>query len=197
MDGAQIIVVDDHGIFRSGLRMILQNYLQESEIFEAESVDVALTLPVRYPNLVLLDLDLEGADSLERFHLISQKWPRCPVVVITANADEARRQQAISAGVVGYVRKSDGPTVLMTEVERVLSRAPNKIKVPATARGLSKRQMEVLGYLRQGLPNKLIAERMALSEYTVRGHVQSILRSLGVNSRSAAIFEALNTGILK
>lgn len=195
MQREQIIVIDDHGLFRSGLKLILQNSLSQTDVHEADSLEAALAIGISTPDLVLLDVEQANHNSLDQLDHIKRFWNNCAIVIVAGGADEAARNNAMKTGAFDFVFKSDGPSALIRAVEGALLRnrndhSPKKLN-------LSERQLEVAEFLRQGFSNKAIATRLSLSEFTVRGHVQAIFRSLNVNSRSAAVFAAINAGLLR
>jgi len=206
---ARVLLIDDHALFRSGLRLVLREGLPEAEVLEAASLEQALHLPIEPPDLVLLDIQLQGINGIEGLGLLHRRWPGVPVVMLSSLATSDKVQLASSRGAAGFVSKGDSGDRIIAVVREVLdaSAAPagSESRQPATPAfattvppppRLTPRQCEVLDLLCQGHSNKVIARRLELSEYTVRGHVQAVMGLLGVTSRSQAAFVARQAGLI-
>ena len=179
--------------------MVLAAGLVDIEISEAASLEQALLQSDDAFDLVLLDLQLQGLNGLDGIALIKRKWPHSKVVIVSANQDKHIQDEALARGAHGFISKSETPSRMLELVSQVLAGklplsppAPNLDKKPR----LTPRQSEVLELLCLGLPNKLIGRRLNLSENTVRGHVQAILQTLQVSSRSEAAFVARRQGLI-
>lgn len=206
---ARVLLIDDHALFRSGLRLVLKEGLPEAEVLEAASLEQALHLPIEPPDLVLLDIQLQGVNGIEGLGLLHRRWPRVPVVMLSSMATSDKVQLASSRGAIGFVSKGDSGDRIIAVVREVLNASaatggdvPRLPAAPACATTvpapprLTPRQCEVLDLLCQGHSNKVIARRLELSEYTVRGHVQAVMGVLGVTSRSQAVFVARQAGLV-
>lgn len=186
------LLIDDHALFREGLALILKNRFPAADVSEAAGLDEALARQDG-PQVVLLDLRLDGTDGLDGIGLLKEKWPETKVIVVSA------LQEPDVTGVVrdlasAYVHKSDPPQRIIGLIEEL---CPSLRPPEGQDAVLTERQIEVLRLVEQGFANKVIARMLGLSEFTVRGHVQAILRSLGVKSRSAAAFEARRRGLTR
>jgi DNA-binding NarL/FixJ family response regulator len=197
----RLLLIDDHALFRSGLRLVLLQGMADVEVLEAASLEQAVRMTDEPPALVLLDIQLQGVNGLEGLGLLQQRWPQVPVVMLSSIATPDTIAQALARGAAAFVSKGDTPDKIISVIRHTLahlqqtplaSSAPIKPSVPR----LTPRQCEVLDLLCEGLPNKLIARRLQVSEFTVRGHVQAVLGLLGVNSRSQATFAARQNGLI-
>lgn len=196
-----LFIVDDHALFRSGLRMILQSRFSGARVEEVASVEALLAVhPPRPPDLVLLDIRLQGLNGLESIALIQRRWPAVPIVMLSSDADRHTIREAHARGAAAFVSKAEDSDEILRVIEGILQGQDPQAApaVPADGAGLrlTARQGEVLLYLAQGLSNKLIARKLALSENTVRGHVQSIMALFGSTSRAQAVYRARQAGLL-
>lgn len=197
-----LLLIDDHALFRSGISMVLSAGLGDIRITEAGSLEQALMCPDEAVDLLLLDLKLSGLNGLEGIALLKRKWPQAKIVVVTAAEDTNVRHEALERGALGFISKTEPPARMLELVSQILAGEQPPLDASAvefeTTQGvrLSPRQCEVLDLLCLGLPNKLIGKRLNLSENTVRGHVQAILQTLQVSSRSEAAFVARRLGLV-
>jgi two-component system, NarL family, nitrate/nitrite response regulator NarL len=206
----RILLVDDHPITREALAALLEQH-DFSVVGQAADGQEAVELARRLqPQLVLLDLSMPGIGGLEALPRIRDAAPECEVVVLTASGTEENLLSAIRGGAAGYLLKSEPPeriveflrgvaggqAALSGEVARRLLeqvREGSGRGVPdRIASSLSAREVEVLLLLDEHLGTDEIAARLYISEHTVRSHVKSLLRKLGVSSRREAL-EALSS----
>lgn len=207
----KVLLVDDHALFREGMRLLLERMGNQFEVLEAGDCDGAFDLIKLTPDLglVLLDLGLPDMPGLEALTLIRAHYPAIPVVVISAEEDRPSVMEAINRGAMGFIPKSSDSSLLKHALQLVLAKGvyvPSSVLTnplnagetsPQTALrkkngtlrelGLSERQIEVLSLVVQGLPNKLIARKLSLSEPTVKSHVTAALRALNVGNRTQAV----------
>ena len=201
-----ILIVDDHPLTREALGALLAQH-GFSVVGQAEDGEEAIGLARRLqPKLVLLDLSMPGLSGLEALPRLREAAPSCEVVVLTASGTEENLLAAIRGGAAGYLLKSEPPgriadflrgvaqgeAALSGEIaRRLLDEVRNggrRSGVPdAIARALSAREVEVLLLLDEHLGTDQIARRLYISEHTVRSHVKSLLRKLGVSSRREAL----------
>ena len=200
---ARILLIDDHVLFRCGLRMVLASGITELEVAEAGSLEEGLRAGMESPALVLLDIQLHGLNGLEGIALVKRKWPEAVVVILSSDAAPHNVRMALERGAAAFVSKADSADNILALIERLRRGGPaSAAHQPAGAEGLAApqlltpRQFEVLDLLCQGLPNKIIGRRLGLSENTVRGHVQAVLAALQVSSRSEAGFAARRRGLV-
>ena len=205
--GRRTLVVDDHPLTRAALVGLLEQHdfpVVAEAGNGAEAIDRARELQ---PDIVLLDLSMPGMDGLEALPRVRAAAPECEVVVLTASGTEENLLAAIRAGAAGYLLKTEPPeriaeflagiahgeAALSGEVaRRLLDRVRDGGRldsgVPeAIAEKLSAREVEVLLLLDEHLGTDDIAKRLYISEHTVRSHVKSLLRKLGVFSRREAL----------
>jgi DNA-binding NarL/FixJ family response regulator len=206
----RILLVDDHPLTRSALAGLLTQHGFEV-VGEAEdggeAVDRAAELA---PDLILLDLSMPGVDGLTALPRLREAAPNCEVVVLTASGTEDNLLGAIRGGAAGYLLKSEPPerivgflrgvangeaalsgAVARRLLDQVRASGGRGSGVPdSIAATLSARELEVLLLLDEHLGTDEIAKRLFISDHTVRSHVKSLLRKLGVSSRREAL-EAL------
>lgn len=207
----KILLVDDHALFREGLRLLLERLGESFEVLEAGDCAGAFAMASAHPDLVLVLLDLglpdmHGSDALGQMR---ERFPGLPVVVLSGREDRPTVLDAINRGAMGFIPKSSDSTLLVSALRLVMAKgvyvplcalthsfgadyaAPNMnvTKKSASLRelGLSDRQIEVLGLLVQGMQNKVIASRLGLAEPTVKTHVAACLRALNVMNRTQAV----------
>ncbi|HET7835677.1 MAG TPA: response regulator transcription factor [Variovorax sp.] len=200
---ARILLIDDHALFRCGLRMVLASGIPELEVAEASSLEEGLRAGMDDPALVLLDIQLHGLNGLEGIALVKRKWPEAVVVILSSDAGPHNVRMALERGAAAFVSKADTADNILAVIEQLRRGEPAGAAAQATAgegagspQLLTPRQFEVLDLLCQGLPNKVIGRRLGLSENTVRGHVQAVLAALQVSSRSEAGFAARRRGLV-
>ncbi len=205
MPPTSILLIDDHALFRSGMRLVLLAGMANVEVLEAASLEQAVRTVTSPPALVLLDIQLQGVNGLEGLGLFKQRWPGVPVVMLSSAAEPETVRLALARGAAAFVSKADTAEKIIQVIEQVISGAlpgaahDRMEKFPADASlkpRRTPRQCEVLDLLCEGLSNKVIARRMELSEFTVRGHVQAVLGLLGVSSRSQVMFAARRSGLI-
>jgi DNA-binding NarL/FixJ family response regulator len=193
----KILLVDDHALFRAGMRMLLKA-LGGEIVLEAGDERQALDLirAHRDIKLCLLDLSLRNGDGLGLLDEIKQLSPNTAVVVVSAAEDNQTIRRCIDAGAMSFIPKSAAPEVLTEALQRVLAdeiylpeMEPDKSESDARPT-LTPRQRDVLKHLSQGLPTKLIARELGLSEYTIKEHIASIFQTLRVRNRTEAVIRA-------
>lgn len=193
MSAPRILLIDDHAMFRSGLRMVLNTGMPGTEIFEASSLSEALDGAPNKVDVVLLDINLNGLNGLEGIALLKRKWPPVPILMLSSQDEPETVRLALARGASGFVSKAETAEKIVASVNLAL-RGELSALTPsahgAAQRCLTPRQLEVLDLLHQGLSNKLIARQLDLSDNTVRRHVQAILEFFGVASRAEAVFAA-------
>jgi DNA-binding NarL/FixJ family response regulator len=203
----RILIVDDHPLTRDALAALLEQH-GFAVVGQAEDGEQAIERARELdPDLVLLDLSMPGLDGLEALPRLRAAAPRCEVVVLTASGTEENLLGAIRGGAAGYLLKSEPPERIVdflrgvAQGEAALSGAVARrlleqlrngggrgSGVPdAIAKALSAREVEVLLLLDEHLATDEIAQRLYISEHTVRSHVKSVLRKLGASSRREAI----------
>lgn len=199
MTPTRILLIDDHAMFRTGLRLVLNSGLQDVEIFEACSLDAVMRNTVDRVDVVLLDIKLPGLNGLEGIALLKRKWPQAPILMLSSQDEPETRHLARARGAAGFISKAETADAIIDTLRLVLRGHFSESSPEAntmTRRCLTPRQCEVLNLLDQGLSNKLIARQLSLSDNTVRRHVQDILEFFQVVSRTEAVFAARRQGLL-
>ncbi len=198
----EILLIDDHAMFRSGMGMVLRSGMPNVEVFEAGSLDEAMRSAISAPAVVLLDIQLQGLNGLECIALLQRKWPQVPIIMLSSDNTPGTVRLALQRGAAAFVSKADTADTMVAVITRVLGQelgrplpvgTPEKTPVRPH---LTPRQCEVLDLLCQGLPNNTIGRRLGLTENTVRGHVQAVLGLLQVSSRTEASFAARRSGLV-
>ena len=202
----RVLLADDHGVIRDGLGRLIGG-LEDVELVGtaadgADAIDKAKQLQ---PDVVVMDLDMPRVDGIEATRKILAEQ-QTNVLVLTAFSDRARILGALEAGACGYLLK-DAASEDVAEGIRAAARGespldPRAARTVLSARsepdplaGLSQREREVLDALVEGLPNKLIARRLEISEKTVKSHMTRIFRELDVTDRTQAALWAERHGV--
>ena len=203
----RVLVVDDHGVVRDGLGRVVAAQpdleLVAAAANGAEAVELCRTA---HPDVVLMDLEMPVLDGIEASKAILAESPETAVLVLTSFSDHKRITGALEAGAVGYLLKdasaeevvngiraaAAGGSPLDPRAARVLLQARN---APDPLAGISPREREVLALLLDGRPNKLIARQLGISEKTVKAHLTSVFRAIGVTDRVQAILWAERQGL--
>jgi DNA-binding NarL/FixJ family response regulator len=205
----RILIADDHPLYRDALRAVLPQACPDAELKEAACQDEVLQQVVSDAafDLIVLDLNLPGAEGYSCLKGLRAAAPLTPVIMVSAVDDPAIMSDAILAGATGYVPKSAPRQVLIDAIRIVLSGGtylpmeamialrvaqPVHAAQASGAKGdqLTSRQRRVLELLGKGKSNKQIASELEISEITVKAHVSSILKKLGVSNRVQAALEA-------
>jgi DNA-binding NarL/FixJ family response regulator len=203
----RVLIADDHGIVRDGLAggIAAQAELEVVGTVEngAEAVESCRTLA---PDVVLMDLEMPVLDGIEATRAIREAHPDTAVLVLTSFSDVRRIQEALGAGAAGYLLKdasaddvirgiraaAEGGAPLDPHAARLLLEARD---APDPLEGISPREREVFALLLDGLPNKLIAQRLGISEKTVKTHLTNIFRQIDVADRLQAVLWAEREGL--
>jgi len=202
----KILIVDDHALFREGLCYVLKSLEAQVSILEASNYDSALQCVSENPDidLILLDLHLPGKNGFAILSALIQQYPALPVVIISASNQHSDIQRTIDAGAMGYIPKDTTSAVMLNALRLILS---GGIYVPQSlphqnsqtsdnnASNLTPRQLQVLALLTQGDSNKEIAFKIDIAEATVKMHITSILKTLGVSNRTQAALAAEKMGL--
>jgi len=204
----KILIVDDHALFREGLCYVLDKIEGEVSILEASDYENAFNLLTSNPdlNLVLLDLCMPGKDGFSLLEMASEKFPMIPIVVLSASKDISDMNRSMAAGAMGYIPKDATGKLMVGAINLVLSgglyippdmvtNQNNDISDKKDV-SLTQRQTEVMAMLAKGLSNKVIAADLEITEATIKMHITSIMKSLGVSNRTQAVIAAQKLGIL-
>jgi DNA-binding NarL/FixJ family response regulator len=199
MSTPQILLVDDHAMFRTGLSLVIKSAIPDAAIFGANSLDEAMSVDADTMDIVVLDIQLQGLSGLECVPMIKRKWPSVPVLMLTSHTETQNVRLAMARGAAAFISKAETADTITDTICKLLSGdgcTPSLTPAPAPKRALTPRQCEVIDLMHQGLSNKLIARRLNLSDNTVRRHVQDILEFFAVSSRTEAVFMARRQGLV-
>jgi DNA-binding NarL/FixJ family response regulator len=202
----RVVLADDHGVIRDGLGRLIAA-LDDIELVgvASDGVEAVERAAELAPDVVLMDLDMPRLDGIEATRRVLADHPETAVLVLTSFSDRPRILGAIEAGACGYLLKdvaadevADGIRAAARGESPIDPRAARTILTaqaqPDPSQQLSGREAEVLTLLVEGLPNKLIARRLEISEKTVKTHLTSIFRTLGVTDRTQAALWAERSG---
>lgn len=198
----RLLIIDDHALFRCGLRLVLQAALPQTSISEAGSLEDAMRAEdAQAPDMVLLDIQLGGLNGIDGMAVLARKWPAVPIIILSADDTDGTVRAATQRGAAAFVSKAaTAEHILQVLLEvaggrHTLPTPSGQVEASAKPQ-FTPRQYEVLGLLSQGLTNKAIGRRLNLSENTIRGHVQAILAALEVDNRAEAAFAARRRGLV-
>jgi two-component system, NarL family, nitrate/nitrite response regulator NarL len=211
----KLLLVDDHALFRSGLRLLLRELPGEIEFFEAGNPIDALGFADKAIDLILLDLSMPGSQGMSALEQSRDVFVDVPIVVISSEDDPALIRQVIDLGASGFVPKSSTHRILIGALQLILAggvylpmHVLSQSARPAPAltasdssdsdlpvHGMTERQYEVLLKAVRGQSNKAIARSLQLSEGTVKAHLSAAFRLLGVSNRTEAVYAAAQLGI--
>ena len=219
----KILLVDDHALFRVGMRQILEREPDFDVVAEAEDSRSAFDAASEHsPDIVLMDLSLPAPGGIETTQRVKREVPSTGIIVLAVNEDEDQLFDAIRAGAAAFILKDVGPEDLVTIIRRVgageylindkvfakpsvASRVLKEFRelavygqeaAPIFA-PLSPREVEILDNIAQGMTNKQVAYALSISEQTVKNHMSSILRKLSVNDRTQAVVYAMRQGWIR
>jgi DNA-binding NarL/FixJ family response regulator len=203
----RVVIADDHAVVRHGLAQLLSTFAEVELVGEAGDGESAVAVcEARRPDVVLMDLEMPVLDGIEATKQIKAQHPDVAVVVLTSFSDRDRILQALDAGAAGYLLKDVEPSELAKAIQSAArGDAPLDPRAARTVLGarqdaapayeLSQREREVLLLVAEGLPNKLIARRLDISEKTVKAHLTSVFRQIGVTDRTQAALWAERNGL--
>lgn len=211
----RILLVDDHEVVRCGLRMILESHAGLAVVSETTTVAATLEAARREaPDIILLDLDLGDESGLDAIPALRSTAPAARIIVLTGKREPDLHRQAVHAGAAGLVLKDHSTQTLVQAIEHVhagrawldasliatvvteVARAraeddPEALKMAS----LTERERQVIGLICEGLQNKLIADRLSISETTVRHHLTSVFNKLALDSRLELVIYAYRQGL--
>jgi DNA-binding NarL/FixJ family response regulator len=222
-DKTTILLVDDHALFRVGMRNILEKEPGLEVIGEADDTRGAFDLSVQLsPDIILMDLSLPAPGGIETTQRIKRELPSAGIIVLAVSEDEDALFDAIKAGAAAFILKDVAPDDLVAIIRRVANGEylinDKVFAKPAVASRvlkefrelaiygqeaapifapLSPREVEILDNIAQGMTNKQVAYALSISEQTVKNHMSSILRKLSVNDRTQAVVYAMRQGWIR
>lgn len=215
MKPIRILIVDDHTLFRSGIKLVLQRHEEFEVVGEAgdglEGVKRAKQLK---PDVVLLDLHMPGTSGLEALRLLAEDVPEAQIVMLTVSEDADDLLETLRTGARGYLLKNIDTEFLLESIRRAargesvmspqiahkladsLRAPPNVVAADINPGKLSPRERQIIVMLAHGSSNKEIARVLGLSESTIKIHVQGILRKLNLAKRVQAAVYASEHGLI-
>jgi DNA-binding NarL/FixJ family response regulator len=214
-DAVKVMIVDDHPIFREGLKQCLEARKALRVVAAVGSGEELMKAVHAHgaPQVVLMDIEMPGANGIELAALLHEKHPDVRVVMLTAFSDSERVFSALKAGAVGYLLKNVSPDEIGATVQRVavgepmlsgeiagrvlleFERERQETHYREQLDALTPREEEILKLLATGDSNREIAARLFISEQTVKNHVAAIFRKLRVNDRTKAALLAVKLGL--
>ncbi|MFD4839997.1 response regulator [Achromobacter sp. NPDC058515] len=213
----RILLVDDHTLFRSGVRLLLQRQPDFEVVAEAgDGVEGLKRAKELKPDVVLLDLNLPGLSGLETLQLLTQDQPDCAVIILTVSEEADELGQALRDGARGYLVKNIDAEALVSAIRRAAAgeaviadsmtaklveqfrgQASHAPAAPGNAERhrLTARETQIVQWLARGASNKVIARELDVSESTVKIHVQNVLKKLNLTSRVQVAVYAVEHGL--
>ena len=211
----RLLLVDDHAVVRSGMRMLLESQADVEIVGEAGTGREALALIEQLqPDIVLMDIGLPDMTGIEVTRLVKQQWPKVAVVALTIHEDAEYFFKMLQVGVNGYVPKRAAPEELLTALQTAI--AGDVYLYPSLAKllvkdylsgerettsklldGLTEREHEVLTELAAGASNDEIATQLGISSKTVNRHRENLMRKLNLHSRAELVKYAIRKGIIQ
>jgi DNA-binding NarL/FixJ family response regulator len=204
-DRIRILIVDDHPLLREGVVSLVEKQDDMLIVAEASNRKEALQLFQQHiPDIALMDLRLPDGDGIDAMTAILAEFPDAKIIVLTTFSGDAQILRALKAGARGYLLKDSLRKELLEAIrtvqagrKRIPPEIAEQIAEHASDTTLTRREIEVLQLVAAGNPNKLVADRLSVTEDTVKMHVRNILSKLGANDRTHAVTIAVKRGIME
>jgi len=200
----RILAVDDHALLRGGIAALVGTQPDMKLVAEASTGREAIQLfRTHRPDVTLMDVQMPEVDGIDALMAIRSEFPDARVIVLTTYSGDVQAMRALKAGAQAYLLKSLLQKELLDTIrdvhagrKRIGQEVAAELADHATDDALTAREVEVLQLVAAGNSNKLIADRLSLSEDTIKGHVRNILSKLGANDRTHAVTIGLKRGII-
>lgn len=208
----KLLIADDHGLFREGMKLVLAKAFPEAELFEAESAaQVSELIKLNTDiDLLLLDLSLTDQTGTGFFTQLRQDQPPLPIAIISAQDNPSTIREVLDKGAAGYIPKTSKNTVMISAINLMISGGvyiPNSLlNAPVKDEGiaaskqnslLTNRQKEVLQLLEKGLSNKQIGYTLNIAPGTIKSHIGAIFQELKAHNRTQAVSRAKELHLLE
>ena len=201
----RLILVDDHVVLRAGLANVLSFEPGMVVVAQGDDGEAAIELWRKHrPDVMLLDLCMPGIDGVETLQRLRREFPSARVLILTSSEAPEEVRHAMAAGAAGYVTKTVHPAELMAAIRtvnaggQVIGQAIAAQMAAEQEGGLiSRRELETLGFVRQGFTNAEIGRLMGVSENTAKAHVKALLFKLQAADRAEAVARGFERGLLK
>jgi DNA-binding NarL/FixJ family response regulator len=201
----RILTVDDHPVLRRGIAAILEGEPDMVLVAEASNGPEAIAqFRTHQPDVTLMDLQMPEMNGIDTILAIREEFPNARIIVLTTYSGGAQAVRAFKAGASGYLLKGMVRKELVETIRSVHAgrkRIPSEIAIEMAEHqaddALTEREIEVLRLVAAGNSNKIVADHLAISEETVKGHMRSILSKLSTNDRTHAVTIALKRGIIE
>ncbi len=201
----RILCVDDHPIFRKGIIAIIASDPEMALIGEASSGEQAIKLFRQHqPDVVLMDLRLPGMSGIDAMIAIRGEFPKARIIILSTFEGDAEVQRALKAGARAYILKTMAPEEMVQTIRHVYA---GKVHVPPEVAtnlaghyaddSLTTREVEILQQVANGQKNRDIADKLCISEHTVKAHLKNILEKLVANDRTDAVAIGLRRGFIQ
>jgi len=208
----RVLVADDHSLFRDGIISLLEagGFDVVGQVGDGRAAFEA-TLRL-HPDVVLMDIDMPEMNGLQALSLIKQEAPETQVVMLTVSEDDAHLYEAVRSGADGYLLKSltadqffemldglqrgEAAMTRRTTAHLMKGLAGVSPQQPLPGQDLTHREIELLRLMANGMSNKAIAEKLCVSENTVKYHLKNMMQKLGVQNRTEAVAHAIRMGLL-
>lgn len=214
----KVLMVDDHALFRDGMRYVLQQLADEVEVLDSANLHDGMKLAEENPDidLALLDLNMPGSEGVKSIEYFHDAHPAIPLVVVSGSEQREDIEKVMEYGAMGFISKMSSSKMMLSALRMVLDggiylppqmlqqamqgldqgNGADKRADRQNKHNLTPRQMQTLQLLAEGLSNKEISLRMNLAEGTVKIHTAAVYHALCVNSRMEAVTAAIRQGII-